>query len=654
MSNISDVEIDLEKLFLPAWAQETPSANRYAKFAGEPPEREERRREGRRGGPRREPFGERHGPRPPRPGPRPGDRKEGFARRQGRYDDRRERELREPPPPLPEIAVTFLPDERGVESIARQIKMTGRAYPLFQIAQIVLQKPERYAVQLAVKKKPDGTVAQPLFVCALDDTPWLSEDEAVAHALRKHFAMFYQAERTPIEPPKGTYTFVAQCGLSGVILGPPNHHDYQNLLRKLHAERFSRMPFDAFKARVKIVRDEAVVKKWVEEQSFRTEYICLNVPEPLKLPSIEEVEKHFRATHKDAIIKSVEAHTIGGLLSRNLRCRELQRLVRNDWERQKYFPLQLATGLSRRFAAHGLQFFKVNRTYTHVSVARPQFLDLETTPVSEGVKRIIAYINAHPKCTRRQLIEALAPSPRPAVIEIKPETETPPGSESRLQAAGGAEQAAATETPPKGGTPNPPAVEGETAAPAKPAKPQAPEPTPEQTAVIADLHWLVHQGHVIEFADGRMDTAKKPVPRPPKPEKKPAEAKPAAEGDTTTIAAVPAGEIPVLTEAEIPPSEPKPAVESAAEAPVTPETPGPASESPVPATEPAAAVTPAPAEPATEAPATEPAAAVETAPAEPAAAPASETPVTSEVQRVSEPAANVEPTTDHGPPPSQS
>ena len=132
---------------------------------------------------------------------------------------------------MPEITVTFLPDENGVESLARQIKVTGRAYPLFQIAQIVLAKPERYAVQLAVKKNADGTVKQPLFACALDDTPWLSEDEAVAHVLKVHFATFYQAERTPTEPPKGKYTFVAQCGMSGAILGPPNHHDYQNVLR---------------------------------------------------------------------------------------------------------------------------------------------------------------------------------------------------------------------------------------------------------------------------------------------------------------------------------------------------------------------------------------------------------------------------------------
>jgi hypothetical protein len=578
MSNISDVEIDLEKLFLPAWAQEAPSANRYAKFAGEPAERDDRKREGRRGGPRPEPFGERRGPRPPRTGGKFGDRKKGFSQR----DDRGERRERfEPPAPLPEITVTFLPDEMGVESLARQIKVTGRAYPLFQIAQIVLVKPERYAVQLAVKKNADGTVKQPLFVCALDDTPWLSEDEAVAHVLKNHFATFYQAERTATEPPKGKYTFVAQCGMSGKILGPPNYHDYQNQLRKLHAERFSRMPFEVFKSRVKIVRDEEVVKKWIEEQSFTTEYTCLNVPEPLKLPNLEEVEKHFRAVHKDTIIKPVESHTVGGVASRKLRSRELQQLVRNDWERQKYFPLQLATGLSRQFATHGLHFFKVNKTFTHVSVARPQFLDLETTPVSESIKRIVGYINAHPKCTRRQLIEALAPTPQPAVIEIKPVVPAPtPVSSVSSPATGGTEGASGAEKPSRT------VRDGTTNA----------EPTPEQTAIIADLHWLVHQGHVLEFADGRMDTAKKPAPRPPtqaaprrEPEKKSAGEKPAAEGDTTTTTVDPAGEAPVLTEAEIPANEPEPVVE-----------PEPAAE--------ATAEAPAPAEPAADAPASEPAA----------------------------------------------
>jgi hypothetical protein len=407
----------------------------------------------------------------------------------------------------------FMPDEKGVDSLAKQIKMTGRAYPLFDIAQMILQKPERHTVVFKGRKKSDGTPAQPLFACALDDTLWLSEDEAVAHVLRKHFGTFYQAERTPTEPPKGKYTFVAQCGFSGIVLGPPNYHDYQNQLRRLHSERFSRMPFEAYKARVRIVRDEVVVKKWVEDQSFKTDYTCLNVPEPLRLATMEAVEQHFRETHKEAIIKQVESYTLPGLAARNLRSHELSRAVRVLWEDQKRFPLQIATSLSQQFASRGLQFFKVNKTVTHVCVARPHYLDLAASPVSDGVKQIVDFINSHPKCTRKTLVEALAPTP-PA----------PPPAPLPVGEAAAAAAAAA----------------------AAPAIPEATQPTPEQTSVIADLHWLIHQGHVIEFATGILETAKKPLPKPPRPEsKKPvAVEKPTPPAEGTEGAA--AGETPAV------------------------------------------------------------------------------------------------------------
>jgi hypothetical protein len=513
-------EFDLEKLFLPAWAQGPPSVNKYAGFAGDdrPPREHGERQPGRR--PPRRDF-DRQGARPK--GGRPQDRPE----RRGGPRERSEGPVqREEPAPPPQLTLSILPDEKGIESLARQIRVSGRAYPLFDIAQLILQKPERQQMRFEVIKKPDGTPAQPLFLCALDDTLWLSEDEAVKHLLNRHFNTFYQAERTATEPPRGTYTFVGQCGMSGMILGPPNHHDYQNQLRKLHAERFARMPFEAFKARVKIVKDEAVVKKWIEDQSFKTEYNCLNVPEPLKLPNREEVEKHFRQVHLGNIVKPVESHTLSGPAARQLRSPELQRLVRMSWEEQRRFPLKVATTLSQQFAGHGLQFFKVNRTVTHVSVARPHFLDLEATPVSEGVKRIVNYINTHPKCTRRKLIEMLAPAPAAA--------------------------------------PSVPAV------PAVPAEASAPVPaveaSPEQAALAGDLHWLVHEGHVIEFANGVLDTAKKPLPRPPKPEKKveaaavsgqtptaPAEAA-ASEGDSpTTVAVDSAAPVPAT---EAPPSLP--------------------------------------------------------------------------------------------------
>jgi hypothetical protein len=579
MSASPEAEFDLEKLFLPAWAQESPAVNRYAKFEGDNRSFDrDRKFDDRRPGARRPPP-RRDGPRPGGPGGgggnrdqnrsqggpggprREGDRGQrpgpGGPRRDFRGNDRDRggrNERVEAPLPLPEISITLMPDDKGVDSLSRQIKMSGRSFPLFDIAQMILQKPERQQVRFEVKKKPDGTIVQPLFLCAVDDTLWLSEQEAMEHLLNKHFGMFYQAEKTPTEPPKGTYTFVAQCGMSGVILGPPNYHDYQNQLHKLHTERFSRMPFDAFKARVKIVREEAVVKKWVEDQSVKTEYVCLNIPEATRLATREAVDAHFREVHLPNLVKQVEKHSLSGPASRMLRSPGLQRLLRTAWDEQKRFPLQIATILSQQFAGHGLQFFKVNKTITHVSVARPHFLDLEATPVSNQVKQIVQFINANPRSTRRSLVEKLSPTPP---IQLHPPT---PSVEAPAPAP------TATET-----------ADAAPAAPAKPAPPTEPGPTPEQAAIIGDLHWLIHQGHVIEFANGILETAKKPIIKPPKPPKAAPAPQPAVATDQTAATpeaastegapAVEAAASPMETAAPAAMIEPNGATESTSQIP---------------------------------------------------------------------------------------
>ena len=411
---------------------------------------------------------------------------------------------------LPDLEVSFIPEEKGVESLARQIKLSGRSYPLFEIAYLVLKKPERYHVQLTSKKKEDGNPVQPLYICALDDSLWLDENEAARHVLEKHTSTFYSVEKIPTEPPKGVYTFVAQCGMSGTVLGPPNYHDYQNKLHKLHQERFSRMPFEVFKSRIKIVKDEAVVKKWLEEQSFRPEYTCLNVPETIKLNSWEDVEKHFRETHQANVIKQVDTYTLPGNAAVNVQNRPLQSLIRRNYDEQMRFPLKVVNILSGQFARQGLQFFKVNKSVTHVAVARPRYLDFEESPVSEGIRKIVDFINSHPRTTRKKLIEALAPgastSAAPRVsVTVSPVAVVPAPAASAEAAPAG--EGAPSETPP-----------APTEAAAAPAAPDVP---PEIAAIVSDLHWLVHQGHVIEFANGILETAKKPLPRPPRPEKQP-------------------------------------------------------------------------------------------------------------------------------------
>lgn len=582
MSNVPDSNFDLETLFLPAWAQKSASVNQFANFNGDT-EGGDRRRF--RGGDQRSDRGPRRGP------PGGGGEGRGFGGRgqgqgqgggrsqggqggfnrgprtgapQGRFSE--ERREREPEVQLPQIETSILPEEKGVESLARQIKLTGRAYPLFDIGHLILKKPERYNVEFKVIKKADGQVAQTMVLCSLDETLWLSEADAMNYILDRHFGTFYQSEKIPSDPPKGVFTFVAQCGMSGTVLGPPNYHDYQTKLRKLHAERFRNMPFEMFKARVKIVKDEEVVKKWVEDQSFKTEYICLNVPEAVRLTSREEVENHFRATHLATVVQKLETYTIGGVAARALPYGPFSALARRAFEEQRRFPLKVVTALSQSFAHHGLQFFKVDKTVTHVAVSRPHYLDVNVTPVSHGVKLVLNYIEAHAGATRKKLVEALAPTPA-AAAPVAPVAPAVPAPEATAP------------------------VEGAEAAPASPAAapaaPVAPAPTAAQSAVIGDLHWLIHQGHVIEFANGVLETAKQPAPRPPKPAPKaPAPAQPKekpaaaatpdatapATGDIAAQAVVAAPVAPVEAEPVAPVAAPVVEAPAVAVAPA-PETP---------------------------------------------------------------------------------
>ena len=608
-------ELDLDLEFLPAWAQKPNDAKPFANYAGEERsrargrgdwgDRSPRQRDDNRGrdfkgrGDRdRGPGGSRDGGQRPRfqkpDGKRPFDKKGGFRRN-------------DPPPRPPlELDVSLQPEKNGVESLARQIKHTGRSYPLFDIARLILAKPERYLVVLKTRKKEDGSVAQPLFFCQVDETVWLSEDQALDHVLSRHFDTFYKTDKTEIDPPKGTYTFVAQCGMSDQILGPPNYHGYQDKLRALHADRFPRLPFDVFKSRVKIIHDEEVVKQWLDDQSWKTEYIAINLPEEARLESREAVREHFREHHLSNLISGVSDVALKASVFNKKTPPRMQNLVRYAIDDQRRFPLKIVNMLSQEFSSHGLQFFKRKKSVTHVSVSRPHHLNLDHTPVSDSIRNIVTFVVDNQNCTRRMILDKFVPEPD------KPES---------------------AEVPAEGDAP----------------KPDTPL-SPERTAILSDLHWLVHQGHVVEYANGQMEIAPKPQPpqqkkKKPRPDKKPKAEPPVTGGTSSTSSQTPA-EAPAAEETK-PAETPEPSAEPPApEASDTTESPEPnaptepeasaAAEEPPTEPEASAAAEEPPTEPeasaAAEEPPTEPeaSAAAEEPPTEPEASAAAEEPSTAE------------------------
>jgi len=464
---MSEVDpLDLSNLqMLPNWVtqpQEKP------KFKEEPVRRPDGKGFGRggggdrRGGPQRgrrddDRRGSKGGPRPggpggPRPGgqggpggPRPGGQggqggqgrrdQQGQGHGQGKGNDKRRgggggggrdkrggprrdqrgdgRQAQEAPPK--DITLVFQPAQEGVAFIAQQIKTSGCAYPVFDLARLILNNRDRY--QLIFEAKGD----QKLQLCKLDGSLWLDRSEAVAHATTcKEFADYYKEETVTVDPPKGNFSSIAVCGLSGQLLGPPNHHSYQENIIRIHAERFSRMHIDGYKRKIRIERDDEIVEKWKEQQSTQSHFIVLKgekgekgtegeeAVEPVVLKSRQEAIRHFSQNFASDLIREVGRATVAGDIAGRQLARPLFNLLVQEGERLRRFPMDVVQRLCRAFEKQGLKFFKEGKKTTYVARLRPRPITNESQ-FSDGIQKIVSYVRAHPNAKLNDLAGALIP-----------------------------------------------------------------------------------------------------------------------------------------------------------------------------------------------------------------------------------------------------
>ena len=467
--------LDLSALdFRPAWAKEPSGAPAAPREFREP-------RPDRGGPPRGNKFAGKRGA-PPR-GPKLGGKK--------KFDGPRRDERPAPPPPnpFPWLRIAFTATAPAVETVVTQVRHTGKTFSLFDIARILLRNPASYTIDLtSAPKQPEG----PFWVVDLDKSVWLSREGAVRHLLRKKRDELYRAEIVETEPPKGNFPVVAVCGMSGVLLGPPNHHDFERKLRELHRERFSRLDFEAFRSRLKMERDPEVIEKWRTEASKTTEYYPLNVENPEKLADLAAVERHFADHHAAAHIKFVDVAPVPGDPKTTAVDSSLAPLLNHARAEEERFPLRLAQSLSRALSGAGLRFHKSANRTTFVSASRPRYLNLEETPVSDSIRKILETIRTKKSIRRGQLLDLLAPAPVVAEVSSVASSESP--------------------------------------------APTTPAPTdPAREAVVNDLLWLTHEGYVVEYADGRLES----VPPPKHPPKPPEAAEETAPAVTTEAVSEP-------------------------------------------------------------------------------------------------------------------
>lgn len=354
----------------------------------------------------------------------------------------------------------FLPRIAAFENVVAQIKSSSVAYSLFALARLFLEKATRHDVKLAAP--PESLLFQ------LGENGAVSVDRHFLERNAFRFAQsdFYKIDITETEPIKGNFTNVARDRLSGTLLGPTNHHDYQRRLRNLYEQRFSRrMSFPEYQRQIQIVTDPAEIEKWKEDARKVTTYSTRREEPPQTFSSVTEAERHFEKHYLPGLVRTVSEVPIDGPASRRMHDRVLNRVIENEWNRETKSPSPMMQELAARFREVALYVFRHRRGMLFVTSIYPRPFTNQQTAVSSQVKTVLEAIAAQPRIGRKELADKLIVDPNKKAEAAVPGT--PEFSEGGPAASEEVERA--------------------------------------KLALASDLLWLISSGHVIEFNDGSLD-----------------------------------------------------------------------------------------------------------------------------------------------------
>jgi len=454
------------------------------------------------GGPRREFRGE---PRGEFRGEFRGERREGG----GQQFDRA-------PYISPYFTATCYPEDTGFAAIVKAVRASCRTFQLFEITKAVLEKNDRFVVVLQRTRPPaaEGQPAakpEPLYMSLPDHLPFDTEDAAIQHALGNNLGAFFETQEVEIDPPKGSYPIINKCGITGELLGPPNYHRYQQILQQHYASKIKGMSFDRFRDSIVSVREPEVATAWLEKMKKATRYTwkqpaaktattppvevssatpsteaapaeapaaetapapVAETPAPAAAPSIsfdniEEARLHLLTHARDKVVRTVETVRFHGKNIEKLPPGEIRRALEGHVERQRRFPLDTANALRGRLRREGFTIFKKgSRGVSYVCAVKRRFR-VPGQVFSETISALIDFIEKHPMVHVKDLPKSYLNIEVPAA------------------------------------QPSAPVPEGTTPSQA-PFAALPPEQAEKLRKMSNDLRWLVMEGYVTEFADGKL------------------------------------------------------------------------------------------------------------------------------------------------------
>ncbi len=271
------------------------------------------------------------------------------------------------------MEVLFYPEDAPFAKLADVMKHLKRTYQLFDIAELVLEKPERFIILAKNLPLEDGTV-KPLYCAQPANIPFEDEESAKKFALECWLNEMFEQVEVEAEAPKGSFQVVNRCSISGDLLGAPNWHKYGEYVREYHAQKFAKMPYEKFLASVETVRDEALVAQWLEQMKKRLVYKLKDSETTFET---REAAMNYIAEQKSGeLVKSYEQVRMHGSDIAKLPFgSRIRRNLEAAWSKQKHFPIVTANNLRGRLRRGGFTIYKRgSKGFAFVCAVKRKFL----------------------------------------------------------------------------------------------------------------------------------------------------------------------------------------------------------------------------------------------------------------------------------------
>ena len=356
MDTVDTSKLDLSSLgsldFTPAWARKDAGVT----IGKTTPERrsDDRRPAGDSKGPDRDrkPGGDRK--------PFDRDRKAGGGFGKKPFDRSRPR-FEERPKPL-NVDVKILPETKALGTIIRKLQQDFHAYKLKDLAYFFLDNPQSVLLKITPKPPAQGEQPKPLGFHQCKACGFASNNEAdvVSHIVAAHLGDYFDSKEVDCEPPKGNFNCVAKCGLSGVLLGPPNIHEFNATVREMIRTRYPGMTEEQYRSHIEMVRDPEAIEEWRKGAVKRTIFTAKGAGEGSQTYTREQAEAEFKRTILPSMLDVPKHLMITADVALKSPLRPLQWAAKDALEAERRAPYNMCFALRGAFHHRKMHFFRAN------------------------------------------------------------------------------------------------------------------------------------------------------------------------------------------------------------------------------------------------------------------------------------------------------